>query len=254
MARAELLCHKADHWPFPMHIQTRMIDGNGSVWSKLGDLLGLEPERLAGTSLDELPFLRVADKTVEPLFASRARPDSRLRIVANDAGAGRRVVLVTDVTGIVDGVKRLDLEALSRTDLETGLLTTKALFQQLLTEVSRCRRYGNQLGLVMIGLPAHNSERRVDTDIVGRLASRLGDNLRWVDYAGRLEEESFAIILPETDLTATHRVVDKLRPLLNDVIVDTGDVLRFGVADWRVEDDASGILARAKDAMQLNGS
>jgi len=229
------------------------MDLSGSN-SKLGDLLGLEPERLTGTSLDELPFLRVADKTVEPLFASRARPDSRLRIVANDAGAGRRVVLVTDVTGIVDGVKRLDLEALSRTDLETGLLTTKALFQQLLTEVSRCRRYGNQLGLVMIGLPAHDPDSRADADIVGRLASRLGDNLRWVDYAGRLEEESFAIILPETDLTATHRVVDKLRPLLNDVIVDTGDVLRFGVADWRVEDDASGILARAKDAMQLNGS
>jgi len=236
------------------------VDADDRVtWSnsKLGDLLGSSPERLAGTSLDELPFLRVADKTVEPLFASRSRPDSRLRIVANDAGDGRRVVLVTDVTGIVEGVRRLDLEALSRTDLDTGLLTPKALFQQLLTEVSRCRRYGNQLGFVMIALPElpDNGSAAVDVGLVGRLASRLGDNLRWVDYAGRLEEGSFAIVLPETDLTATHRVVDKLRPLLNEVLLENGgEVLRFGVADWRVEDDASGILARAKDAMQSNGS
>lgn len=233
------------------------VDGDDRVtWSNsmLGDLLGTAPERLHGTTLDDLPFLRIGDKTVEPLFASRARPDSRLRIVARDTGDGSRVVLVTDVTGIVEGVRRLDLEALSRTDLETGLLTTKALFQQLLSEVSRCRRYGNKLGLVMIGLPETAPDGTVNSELAGRLAARLGDNLRWVDYAGRLDEQSFAIVLPETDLTATHRVVDKLRPLLNEVIVESGEMLRFGVAEWRVEDDASAILGRAREAIQLNGS
>lgn len=231
-------------------------DEDRVTWSNsmLGDLLGTAPERLSGTTLDDLPFLRIADKTVEPLFASRARPDSRLRIVAKDAGDGNRVVLVTDVTGIVEGVRRLDLEALSKTDPETGLLTTKALFQQLLSEVSRCRRYGNKLGLVMIGLPDNASAGKSAADLVGRLAARLGDNLRWVDHAGRIDEKSFAIILPETDLTATHRVVDKLRPVMNSVIVESGEMLLFGVADWRVEDDASAILGRAKDAMQVNGS
>ena len=229
-----------------------LVDDDDRVtWSNstLGDLLGIDASRLHGMQLDELPFLRIPDRTVEPLFASKSRPESRLRIIAKDAGQGRRIVLVSDVTGIVEGVRRLDLEALSKTDVETGLFTPKALFQQLLGEVSRCRRYGNPLGLVLIGLPERLNGIDSKQSIISRLASRLGDNLRWVDYAGRLDEQSFAIVLPETDLTATHRVVDKLRPLLNDVL-DARESLLFGVSDCRAEDDASAILDRARSAMQ----
>jgi len=165
----------------------------------MADMIGEAESELVGRELDDLPISKSEGGAPEALFSPRGRPGMRLRVVTRELDTSTRLVLVSDVTGLAKAGSGLDLHELSRTDLDTGLLTPKAIFQQLVSEVSRCRRYGNRLSVILVQVPGAND------DAISKVAVRLADNLRWVDFAGRLESDSFLLVLPETELESAEQ-------------------------------------------------
>lgn len=205
------------------------------------DMLGEDGDALVGQSLDDLPISKSEGGAPEALFSPRGRPGMRLRVVTRELDDDTRLVLVSDVTGLAKGGNGLDLHELSRTDLDTGLLTPKAIFQQLVSEVSRCRRYGNHLSVILARVP------NADDDVISKVAVRLADNLRWVDFAGRLESDSFLLVLPETEAESANQLVAKISPLLDQVL--DGVQVQCGVAQWEVSDDAMGLVDRTRELL-----
>ncbi len=144
------------------------------------------------------------------------------------------------------------LRELRSTDADTGLLTRASLYQGLLREIARSERYGNRLSLLrikLLALPGGNETER--GKLLLELASRILDNVRTIDYAGRWSDDEFLIILPETNHGGAQLVAEKIQGVTGATSVDTGHTegtprVDIRVAVWQPGDDASGLLDKVQ--------
>lgn len=140
-------------------------------------------------------------------------------------------------------------------DALTGLLNHRGLAQALEQQVSRSRRYGNALSLMALEiLGAVNNVAGVAaaTDQVQRAVGQLlRDQLRWVDFIGRSQENLFTIILPETPEASALKLADKLRDRLADLALPETDArikvdAGLSVTAWNKGDDMGKLLRRLR--------
>lgn len=222
------------------------------------------------SALCELLFLPSGDLVGAPasvLLGSRAEqtgPD-RWRLVSTGA-AGERRWLECTVHPLAeeDGRRRwlhcfIDISAFqtrgraraavvagiepSRLDPESGVLNRRAVLQELSTQVSRSRRYGNPLSVLLVRLGG------VDAAARRRLAGGLRESLRWVDCAGALSVDDFLVVLPETGEVAACHVAEKLRENLAATSGTAAPVLLLGVATWHGGEDLQVLLDRVAAAL-----
>jgi|GEM_PF-4663207 len=142
---------------------------------------------------------------------------------------------------IVDLLKELEREyARARhealRDPLTGLPNRRAFEPRLEQEVSRARRYGRRLTLIMFDIDHfkdYNDRHghRSGDELLKRLGRMLTRELREPDLAFRIGGEEFVIVLPETNLDGALAVVCRLQERLrgDDRIPVT---LSFGVAEF----------------------
>ncbi|MCH9673879.1 MAG: hypothetical protein K0U93_20745 [Gammaproteobacteria bacterium] len=129
-------------------------------------------------------------------------------------------------------------------DAESGVLNRLAVLQALQTEISRSRRYGNPLGAIWLSV-----EEATPAEELVALVKKASQALRWVDSMGRLTEDSFLIVLPETNEAGAQSVAGK-------ILEEHG--LRVSptvVADeWHGEDSVDAFLLRLTNATAPVGS
>ncbi len=107
------------------------------------------------------------------------------------------------------------LEQEARTDGLTGLANYRAFVEQLNKEVTRARRYGSPLSLIMLdvdGLKQINDTAGHQAgDLMIRLvAQQIASGVRDIDVPARYGGDEFAVILPNTDLASARQVADRL--------------------------------------------
>lgn len=105
------------------------------------------------------------------------------------------------------------------------------------------------------GLSAVNDKwgKAAGDKILQRFADLLRRNIRGLDTVGRYGGEEFAMILPNSSLTAGHHVADRIREYFSTmrfVARDSGERLgrmtvSFGVTALRDDDDAVSLIGRA---------
>jgi len=119
------------------------------------------------------------------------------------AGEDMVLVLLDDVSGEIES--RLEIKRMALTDGLTGLFNHKYLFNKLEEELSRTRRYGGKLSIVMLDIDNFKSINETfghqcgDRTLV-TVSNLLKANLRDIDLVGRYDSVEFLIILPHTDL------------------------------------------------------
>ncbi|MFO7954829.1 GGDEF domain-containing protein [Thioalkalivibrio sp.] len=173
----------------------------------------------------------------------------------------------------VENIRRITrLEHESITDPLTGLFNRRHMDRRLDEEVSRARRYGQPLSLVMLDIdefkPINDRLGHLVGDyILTTLAERMQRVLRRSDLAARFGGEEFVVIAPHTDLDAAIALGDKLRnavagtpitltghqaapPCAPDTLTVTVSV---GIASLSTDppssDTAETLIARADDAL-----
>jgi len=133
------------------------------------------------------------------------------------------------------------LHELSSYDGLTRLLNHRAVYERLEGELSRARRFGHSLAVVIADLDlfkrVNDEHGHLAGDAVLRAAATaLRNSLRTADVLGRYGGEEFLAVLPETNLEAGRRAAERLRgalaehpvPLPSGVVITmTGS---FGVA------------------------
>jgi diguanylate cyclase (GGDEF)-like protein len=104
-------------------------------------------------------------------------------------------------------------------DFLTGAWSRRAFFELAERELSRARRTGRKLSLLLLDVDhfknindshGHAGGDRVLVDIVLRADMAIRD----IDYFGRVGGEEFAVLLPETDRSAAMLVAERLRSTL----------------------------------------
>jgi diguanylate cyclase (GGDEF)-like protein len=159
---------------------------------------------------------------------------------------------------------RDDAAALAVTDELTGVGTRRFVLERLADELGRARRYGRVLSCALLdldGLARINGAVGADGgDAVLRgAAGAVRAQLRRSDVVGRLRDDEFLFVLPETDVAGARIIAERLRLAVGSLqVLHAGITLQataslgvttFLPAEERQPPEAEGLLRRADEAL-----
>jgi diguanylate cyclase (GGDEF)-like protein len=128
------------------------------------------------------------------------------------------------------------------TDELTGLFNHRRFQEVMTAEVERARRYGHELGLIMLDIDnfkqVNDTYGHLQGDMVlGEVARVLRQSSREIDEPARYGGEEMAVALPQTDLEGAYQFAERVRGRIEALelpLLNTDGVLRvtasFGVA------------------------
>lgn len=151
---------------------------------------------------------------------------------------------------------RDEFEHLASHDALTNVLTRRVFLDACSQELSRCRRHGRSMALLLLDVDhfknindthGHQTGDRVLVDLVARISSLL----RRPDMLARFGGEEFVLMLPETSLEEAVTVAERI---LEQVAVPTEGLpvitVSIGVATNRPDEELiDALLARADRAL-----
>jgi len=169
------------------------------------------------------------------------------------------LVIFEDVT--IQKAMAAELRRLASADMLTGLATKVHFMAHLEQAISQTRRRGEQEMAVLVldldhFISINNTLGQLAGDAVLRLFSALlSDELRKVDFAGRIGGDEFAVLLAETDVNSAKMFAERLRQKAAVTSVSIGDrqvsiAVTIGIATISASDTtAMQVLQRAADAL-----
>jgi diguanylate cyclase (GGDEF)-like protein len=146
------------------------------------------------------------------------------------------------------------------TDELTGLVNRRRFLEALRSEITRGKRLGGRLSVVLADLDGFKlvNDRfghHAGDEVLIAFADLLRAHGRDVDVAARLGGEEFAILLPETGLDGASTVADRLCRSLAELQIPLGAgekvtvTASFGVAELGESQSVDGLLRAADSAL-----
>jgi len=228
-------------------------DSNSASWAKLRQDLGAR--MYAGASLVTADGHRIGTLCVMDREPRQLTPRQRHIL----AGLARQVMALIELRAH----ERLLKEALERaeylasTDVLTGLLNRRALFERLGQEMARSRRYGTPLSAVLIDL---DHFKRINDEhghaagdaVLKAVGELISTSVREVDIAGRYGGEELCVLLPQTGLDGALSFAEGLRRKLAALPFDFDGLAKavtasFGVASLQGQAGDGQALVKAAD-------
>lgn len=224
--------------------------------------LGITAEEINNLNLDELPenlkALFDSSSTVH-MPANAVRKEQWFMCQQTTLTSKQHIIhYITDVTPLHILMKESELlqgqlESALAIDQTTGMPNKEALLQNLESQVSRSRRYNNQLSIVIMRINDINQFDEATADaLLLSISQMLNDQVRWADMVGRLSHDAFLLILPETSGDACKSLTDNLRERLKNIDLKPLKIkddyfidARFGYAEWQKGQDISLLMQTA---------
>ncbi len=227
-----------------------MLNTAQSATSEYGDTLGDASQKIArAESLDDLG--RVVSVIVN---------DTKMMVQKNH---DLEFQLINSSTQVAELRKNLDnVKKEAMTDGLTGLANRKTFDKQMRDWAEETTISGGSLSLLMMDIDHfkkfNDLHGHQTGDQVLRLVARtLTDGVKGRDVAARFGGEEFAVILPETPLSAALKVADTLRKVVeNKELINKATneslgqiTLSVGVAQYAVGESVTDFIDRADAAL-----
>lgn len=141
----------------------------------------------------------------------------------------------------------------------TGWYNRKGFLKMVETETHRSRRYKEKLSLCLMGIGLEFSDPNLQYDIKERNFRSMGETLscliRKSDALGRLDDRTFALLMPQTSVQQAEPVCTRLRDLLLAKCLEIDGIkltVDIGVAgfDCEADESAADLLARSGAALE----
>ena len=152
--------------------------------------------------------------------------------------------------------KNKELERLSRTDALTGASNRVQIDEILAYEIQRAERSGHYFSVIVLDIDHFKQindtwGHQIGDRVLIRISQLVRQQIRKSDTFGRWGGEEFLIICPETQGYQALTLAEKLRQALEQSISEQPDQVTasFGVSEYRTNDEAKDIIARADTAM-----
>jgi diguanylate cyclase (GGDEF)-like protein len=166
---------------------------------------------------------------------------------------GSRMLTYTDITDLAQTADQL--ERLATTDSLTGLFNRRHFLAMTEREMSRFRRYGRPMSILLLDIDTFKTiNDRFGHDVGDQMIVHVGnlcqENKRSPDIVARVGGEEFAILLPETELESASVVAERLRKLVESRPLIAGDLtvpvtVSIGIAEL------DSTMNRVSDLMKL---
>lgn len=137
----------------------------------------------------------------------------------------------------------------------TGWYNRRGILNVLETEIHRSKRYQDHLSLCLMGINLEVADEKMSYEIKDRNFRLIGQTLstliRKSDYLGRLDVETFALLMPQTTAEEAEPVCHRLRNLLVAKRMDVDGiqmdvVLSIVDFDHLAKENATDLINRAK--------
>jgi diguanylate cyclase (GGDEF)-like protein len=120
------------------------------------------------------------------------------------------------------------LEHAATTDEKTGVLNAASWQAMAAKELGRAARHGLELGVLLVDLDHFkwvndNYGHLVGDQVLRAVADAMRDELREYDLCGRLGGEEFVVLLPETGLTDSIAIGNRICARIRALPVEPGD-------------------------------
>lgn len=241
------------------------------------DLILLDVFMPKVSGFDLLRELRASERTATtPIILISALADTQHIVEGLELGANDYVtkpIVMPILTARMEAllrsselVRRLEVQTellskLAAFDDLTGSYNRRSMFHHLEAELSRSRRYGRSLSVLMADIDHFKRVNDQHGHLVGDKALRwvagsLQTELRSMDFLCRYGGEEFCAILPETNQPGAARAAERLRTALERQQfaldgVSLSLTISIGGASWTPHDkeDVPDLLARADRAL-----
>ncbi len=146
-------------------------------------------------------------------------------LVVTSAGRGRRSVLPMLAGRFISEIERVKLyekvETLAVTDGLTGITVRRHWMERLEGEISRSKKFGFNLSVLMIDVDHFKDFNDRYGHLVGdvvlrQAAETIQKNIRELDLAGRYGGEEFVVLLVETDRSGALFVAERIRAAIEE--------------------------------------
>lgn len=186
--------------------------------------------------------------------------ESRARVAALDNLPEPHIVITTRD---ISGAKRTEdrLRALANQDPLTGCLNRRGFEQAATEELWRGQRYGRPVSLLVIDIDHFkliNDQHGHDVgdQVLDHFANLIRAHCRRSEKFARLGGEEFALLMPETALSAAQEFGERLRELIeHSPLLHVNGAIQFtvsmGLAELRIDDDLARLIKRADAALYL---
>ncbi|HTQ03934.1 MAG TPA: diguanylate cyclase [Polyangiaceae bacterium] len=243
----------------------------------LPDLILLDVFMPKVSGFDYVRELRADPKTARiPIILISALSDTQHIVEGLEVGANDYVtkpIVMPILTARMEAllrsnelVRRLEVQTellskLAAFDDLTGVYNRRSMFHHLEAELSRCRRYGRSLGVLMVDIDHFKRVNDEHGHLVGDQALRwvattLQNELRSMDFLCRYGGEEFCAILPETNRPGVARAGERLRVSIERTLFESEGTqmslsVSVGGASWAAEESQEfpDLLARADAAL-----
>lgn len=138
----------------------------------------------------------------------------------------------------------------ARTDGLTGLFNRRAFDERLKAQHAQAVRYGLTYSVVLLDLDGFKQVNDTQGHAAGdallvSIASRLQTLVRESDLPARYGGDEFVVLCPGTDEAGATVLAGRLQ---SSLFPDRGTA-SFGVAEWKLGESATGVIARADAAL-----
>ncbi|HEY3495542.1 MAG TPA: diguanylate cyclase [Polyangiaceae bacterium] len=245
--------------------------------SAIPDLILLDVFMPKVSGFEFLRELRQSPKTATvPIILISALSDTQHIVEGLELGANDYVtkpIVMPILTARMEAllraselVRRLEVQTellskLAAFDDLTGVYNRRSMFHHLEAELSRCRRYGRSIGILMADIDHFKRVNDEYGHLVGDQALRwvattLQNELRSMDFLCRYGGEEFCAILPETGDAGAARAGERLRTAIersafNHDVGKLSLTISVGASSWSASEgrEIPDLLARADQAL-----
>lgn len=164
--------------------------------------------------------------TVKNKFGEELIISANAAKITGKDGEAKKVTYVLDITehkALERKLKKANLklqEKALKDDL-TGLYNYGEIMKRLKAEINRSSHIGSPLTIMMLDIDnfrkVNNNYGHVLGDkVLSEMASKIKDNIREMDIAGRHGGDEFLIIFPDTELEDAKYIADRLLKIMRD--------------------------------------
>jgi diguanylate cyclase (GGDEF)-like protein len=171
----------------------------------------------------------------------------------------KKVIGVLSIGQDISHRKRLEqeLKRQANFDFLTGLVNRRRFIELSKNELSRIRRYGGTLSLIMFDIDFFKKINDTHGHSVGdlvlqKIARVCHDTVRAIDIAGRIGGEEFVVLMPQTDIQQAAEAAERLRRDIaaGEVIQKKGNPIRCTASFGVVTIDGSTIDQNDKTSLE----
>lgn len=182
-------------------------------------------------------------------------------IIDAENNVSESIVMQYDISELVEARKTLEmekekLERLATIDNLTGIFNRHKFYQLSEYEIGKTRRYSRPLSLIMFDID--NFKKINDTYghdvgdyILSTIAKIITGHLRKTDVFARWGGEEFVVMCPETDMTNTTNLAERLREAVANYAFDHVPQVTcsFGVGAFGEENNVDELIKIADDKL-----